>query len=142
MTAGGRGPAVVDTGVFAARLTPSGRLLERAYRPLLEARAVAVSFVTVAELRFGALYAGWGEKRQTHLGYELGRVGIVWPGPELVARYAALRAWCARTGHGLGQKEHEADRWIAATALYLGTPLVAHDRIFARVDGLELLTCV
>lgn len=38
------------------------------------------------------------------------------------------------------QKEHEADRWIAASALWLGLPLVAHDGIFRDVPGLELLT--
>jgi hypothetical protein len=40
----------------------------------------------------------------------------------------------------LGQKEHEADRWVAATALWLQVPLAAHDRIFANVNNLELLT--
>jgi predicted nucleic acid-binding protein len=51
-----------------------------------------------------------------------------------------LRAWCVRAGHGLGQKDHEADRWVAATAIWLGVPLVAHDAIFANVKGLQLLT--
>jgi predicted nucleic acid-binding protein len=54
--------------------------------------------------------------------------------------YASLRTWCVRTGHGLGQKDHEADRWVAATAIWLQVPLVAHDRIFANVKDLELLT--
>jgi predicted nucleic acid-binding protein len=43
-------------------------------------------------------------------------------------------------GHGLAQKDHEADRWIAATTIWLKVPLVAHDAIFKNVDGLELLT--
>ena len=43
-------------------------------------------------------------------------------------------------GHGLGQKEHEADRWVAATAVWLQIPLVAHDAIFTNVKDLELLT--
>jgi hypothetical protein len=42
--------------------------------------------------------------------------------------------------NGLGQKEHEADRWVAATAVWLQIPLVAHDAIFANVKDLELLT--
>jgi predicted nucleic acid-binding protein len=67
-------------------------------------------------------------------------VETVWPGPNLTDVYVALRAWCVRTGHGLGHKEHEADRWIAATALWLGVPLVSHDAIFFAVDRLELLT--
>jgi hypothetical protein len=40
----------------------------------------------------------------------------------------------------LGHKEHEADRWVAATAVWLQVPLVAHDQIFANVKDLELLT--
>jgi hypothetical protein len=52
----------------------------------------------------------------------------------------ALRCWCVRAGHALGQKDHEADRWVAATAMWLGVPVVAHDAIFANVEGLNLLT--
>jgi hypothetical protein len=36
------------------------------------------------------------------------------------------------SGHGLAQKDHEADRWIAATAIWLKVPLVAHDAIFKK----------
>jgi hypothetical protein len=38
MNLGSRGPVVLDTGVFGARLTPSGRLLAALYRPMLEGR--------------------------------------------------------------------------------------------------------
>lgn len=63
------------------------------------------------------------------------------PGPgQLTDAYATLRAWCVNNGHGLGQKEHQADRWVAATAIRLGIPLVAHDGIFTNVKQLELLT--
>lgn len=140
MSSPGRSPVVIDTGVFGARLTPTGRPLEHAYRPLVEGRAVAMSFATAAELRYGALRAGWGEKRRLRLAYELGRAAVAWPGPQLVEVYAELRSWCMSAGHGLGHREHEADRWVAATALYLEIPLVAHDAIFRDVTGLELLT--
>lgn len=133
-------PVVIDTGVFGARLIPSGKPLASGYRLLLESRPAVISFVTVAELRFGARLAGWGAGRLRRLDYELTRAEVVWPGPALTDTYAALRAWCVRNGHGLGQKEHEADRWVAATAIRLAVPLVAHDTIFANVDGLELLT--
>jgi hypothetical protein len=43
-------------------------------------------------------------------------------------------------GHGPGGKDHEADRWVATSAIWLGIALVAHDAIFANVDGLTLLT--
>jgi predicted nucleic acid-binding protein len=110
------------------------------YRPILEGRPAVVAFVTVAELEYGARLAGWGPGRLRRLKYEIARAEIVWPGPNLIDTYASLRAACVRTGHGLGQKEHEADRWVAATAIWLQVPLVAHDRIFANVKDLELLT--
>jgi predicted nucleic acid-binding protein len=37
-----------------------------------------------------------------------------------------------------GQKEHDADRWVAATALRLDIPLVSNDAIFENVPGLHL----
>lgn len=140
MSPGSRGPVVIDTGIFGARLTPSGQLLASRYRPLLEGRPAVISFVTVAELRYGARLAGWGQDRLRRLEYEIGRAEIVWPGPSLADTYAALRTWCVTTGHGLGQKEHEADRWVAATAVWLQVPLVAHDSIFDNVKDVELLT--
>lgn len=36
----------------------------------------------------------------------------------LVEVYTDLRTDCVRQGHALGQKEHEADRWVAATAIW------------------------
>jgi hypothetical protein len=44
MTLGIRAPAVIDTGVFAARLTPSGSLLAARYRPLLAGRPAKVTW--------------------------------------------------------------------------------------------------
>lgn len=66
------------------------------------------------------------------------RVEVVHSGPELVAVYARLRANCEAAGHALGQKEHTADRWIAAVAIRLGIPLVSNDGIFEGAPGLIL----
>jgi tRNA(fMet)-specific endonuclease VapC len=40
----------------------------------------------------------------------------------------------------MAQREHNADRWIAATAIRLGIPLVSNDGIFHDAPGLELET--
>jgi hypothetical protein len=58
---------------------------------------------------------------------------------QLIERCAELRAWASRAGHPLGQKIHEADRWVAAAALVLELELVAGDRVFDRVPGLTVL---
>ena len=107
---------------------------------MIEGRPAVISFITVAELRYGAMLAGWGPGRLTRLDHELARAETVWPGPNLTETYATVRTWCAKAGHGLGGKDHEADRWVAASAIWLGIPLVTHDAIFAKVKGLTLLT--
>lgn len=135
-----RGPVVVDTGVFGATMTPSGKPLASGYQPLLEGRRAVISFVTVAELRFGAAVARWGPRRLSKLDERLIQAPTIWATPDLVGTYARLRAWCVQNGHGLHQKDHEADRWVAATAIHLGVPLVAHDAIFANLAGLHLIT--
>jgi predicted nucleic acid-binding protein len=50
------------------------------------------------------------------------------------------RTHLVRQGRGLGGKDHEADRWVAASAIWLDIPLVAHDAIFTNVKDLTLLT--
>ena len=86
------------------------------------------------------MLAGWGPGRLTRLDHELARAETVWPGLNLTETRATVRTWCAKTGHGLGGKDHEADRWVAASAIWLGIPLVTHDAIFAKVKDLTLLT--
>lgn len=132
-----RGPVVVDTDVYSARLIPNSALALR-YEPLLLGRSEFVSFQTVAELRYGALLRGWGNTRLRRMEAEIARTEIVHSGIDLIRVYAELRVACQRIGHALSQREHDADRWIAATALRLGVPLVSNDRIFKDTPGLIL----
>ena len=137
------GPVVLDTTVCGAVLAPvrSGlSALATQYQPLTAGREAHISFVTEAEMRFGARWARWGEARLVRMEAVLASADVIVPGPELIEAYVRLRHQCVSIGHGLAQKDHEADRWVAATALWMGLPLVAHDRIFIDVAGLELLT--
>ncbi len=136
------GPVVADTGVFGADLLPTKRVLASSYQPFLAGRPVFISFITVAELRYGARRAGWGDPRLRRLDLRIGTAEVVWPGPQLTGVYVDLRDACARKGHGLAQPVHEADRWIAATAVWLRVPLVSHDNIFREAPGLTLLTAL
>jgi predicted nucleic acid-binding protein len=45
-----------------------------------------------------------------------------------------------RNGHGLGHEDHEPDRWVAATAIRLGVPVVVHDAIFSGAKDLLLIS--
>ena len=80
MTHGLRGPVVIDTGVFGAQLTRRTWPLGELYRPLVGGRAAVISFITVAELRFGARLATWGPQRLLRLERELRRAETIWPG--------------------------------------------------------------
>lgn len=131
---------VIDTNVFGAELTRRGAAIAGAYRRQVEGRDLLISFVTVAELRYGARLAGWGERRLQRLEARIGVAEIVGSGNGLVGEYVALRYECTLSGHPLGQKHHEADRWVAATARWLDVPLVAHDAIFRETPGLTVVT--
>lgn len=109
------------------------------YRSLIADRLVVVSFASVTELRYGAIKAGWSELRRRALERDLTRFVIVQPDDKLMAVCAALRAQCEASGHPLGQKVHEADRWIAATALRLEVALVSDDGVFRNVPGLTVI---
>lgn len=128
---------VVDTMVVSV-LVNAGRDPDVAaqYRAVIEGRSVVVSFVTVTEIGFGAIKAGWGDIRRRHLERVLARLVVVQPDDQLMLTSAELRASCFAVGHALGQKVHEADRWIAATAMALGVALISGDALFENVPGL------
>jgi hypothetical protein len=51
-----------------------------------------------------------------------------------------LRIRCHQAGHARGDKLHNGDRWIAATAIRLGMSLASHARIFVNTPGLTVIT--
>ena len=67
------------------------------------------------------------------------RAGVVPAFGEVTDAYVDLRTWCVRDGHGLGAKDHEADRWVAAVAIAAALPLATEDAIF---DGVPFPTRV
>src|ERR1019366_986541 len=95
MSPGSRGPVVVDTGVFAARLTPSGSLLAARYRPVLEGRPAVISFVTVAELGSAPAWLGGGR------GGSDGWITRLHGGQRSCGRGHTLSRHMRRSGHGV-----------------------------------------
>jgi predicted nucleic acid-binding protein len=64
----------------------------------------------------------------------------VQPDDDRMTKCAELRDRWERDGVALGQKIHEPDQWIAATALHLGVDLVSDDSVFENIDGLTVLS--
>ncbi len=130
---------VVDTMVISWLFDDRPNPLGERYRDLIRAKPVLLAFHTVMELRHGALRAGWGELRRRRLERGLAELTVVQPDDEMITACAELRVRCQRIGHALGDKVHDGDRWIAATAIRLGLPLVSHDALFDNAPGLQLI---
>ncbi|MDN5792878.1 MAG: hypothetical protein L0H22_07455 [Brevibacterium aurantiacum] len=96
-----------------------------------------VTFQTPAELLAGALIDSWGGHRVLEL---RGLLDATPTGADqgVVDAYARLRAECRRAGHPLHDKQHNADRWNAASAIAKGLPLFAHDGIYVGAPRLTL----
>jgi predicted nucleic acid-binding protein len=130
---------LVDTNVFTAPMR-SDRPLEAQYAKHVFGKRVAVTPQTVAEARYGALKAGWGQRRLQELARAIGRVTMLPVDVELIEIVATLRNACRLIGHALHQRGHAADRWIAGAAIQWRIPLVAHDTVFIGCPDLTLRT--
>lgn len=130
---------VVDTDALSWALDPRPTSRSARTRGLIAGRTRVVSFVSVVEVRYGGLRAGWGDLRLRRQANSLADLDVVQTDERLLDRCAQVRAWASHAGHPLAQKIHEADRWVATTALALELELVAGDRIFESVPSLDLL---
>jgi hypothetical protein len=130
---------LVDTNVFTARLRERSPLAT-SYAKHLFGQRIAVAPQTVAEARYGALSANWGTARMERLSRLIARARILPVDIDTIEAVARLRNECRQIGHGLHQRGHNADLWIAATAIRWHIPLVAHDAVFDGCPSLELRT--
>lgn len=73
------------------------------------------------------------------LGHHLSVTGTVYVDQPLTDACARLTATLRSQGHALQAKQHTGDRWIAATAIHHGIPLLSGDGIYAGAPGLALL---
>lgn len=133
--------AVVDTDVFSHLyvLRNSADPRVPGWRELLTGRRVLISFQTRTEVLAGALANQWGDRRLADLRAVLDRTPTIRADNEVVDAHATLFAECRRMGHALHDKQHTADRWIAACAMSKGADLLAGDGIYEGAPGLSLL---
>ncbi len=109
--------------------------LGRLYRPLLADSALAISFMTVAELYEGAFRGNWGAVRRRALDHIHHSFIVIPSSPDLCARWGEVR-WMRRR-----QPIAPDDAWIAATAIEYDCPLVTHNvRDFHSIPSLRVIT--
>ena len=92
MTAGNNRAVVIDTMVVSALVNSAHDPTAARYLSLIAGRLILVSFVTVTELRYGALKARWGDLRRRGLERDLARFVFVVPDEALMYACAELRA--------------------------------------------------
>jgi predicted nucleic acid-binding protein len=129
---------IVDTGVFSASLSRRRRPRLEAQIGLMTGHQIFLAAVTVSELRYGALVAGWGEARRSRLDESIQATTVVPISDRFLSTLAELRFACRRAGHPLHDRAHANDLWIAASALHIGAPLLTADSVFSGTPGLTL----
>jgi len=126
---------VVDTDV--ASYIFNWHSLAQQYADALRGSELILSFMTIAELRMGAISAGWGGRRRLLLEQFMQRFELVYADNDLCTVWARIRADARAAGRALSPQ----DAWIAATALALDAPLATNNRRdFDRVPKIRLLS--
>ena len=100
---------------------------------------VFLAAVTVAELRYGALVAGWGETRRERLERSIDSSSVVPVSDTLITTAAELRHSCRVIGHPLHEPIHANDLWGAATAVHIAASLLTADAVFQILDHADEL---
>ena len=125
---------LIDTNIVSYIF--NGHSLAYAYEKRLRGHTLLVAGQTVAEMRFGAFRANWGERRRDSLERLLARYTVVYPNDAICTLWA--RSLSDR--YAAGRPLDESDAWIAATALAFEVPLVTHNR--RDFDFLDKLTLI
>jgi predicted nucleic acid-binding protein len=136
--------ALVDTDVFGAVFVDPDGAIRRglpvdSWRAQLGGIRVLISFQTRAEVLAGLRASNWGEQRRALAIALVDSTPTVPADAAVIESYIALLVDCRRAGHALHAKIHNADRWVAASALAKGLPLKSGDGIYRGAPGLRLL---
>ena len=127
---------VVDTDVASFVFKWHPEFAPR-YVAMVRGAELVVSFMTLAEMRQGALDASWGPRKRDMLETYLSDFSVLHSDGLLSSTWAALRNESTRKGRQMSS----ADAWIAATALVLSAPLVTNNpKDYRHLDGLQLVS--
>ncbi len=112
---------LVDTNMVLYVM--KGDSLGKAYARHLQGKLLAISFITVGEMCYGAEKRGWGQKRRSHLENALRNFVVVPYDHEIAKQYGVIVAERERKGRPISF----SDAWIAASAVKHGVALVNHN---------------
>jgi len=113
---------VVDTDVASYLFNWHSQAKD--YANALRGSELVLSFMSVAELRMGAISAGWGARRRLLLEQFMGGFELSYADNDLCTVWARIRADARAAGRPMSPQ----DAWIAATALALDAPLATNNR--------------
>jgi tRNA(fMet)-specific endonuclease VapC len=127
---------VVDTDVasFVFKWHPK---FAPPYVDVLRGCELVISFMTMAEMRQGALDANWGPRKCALLEAYLADFSVLHSDSLLCSTWAAVRNESTQKGRFISP----SDAWIAATALALSAPLVTNNpKDYRHLDSLHVLS--
>ena len=126
---------ILDTCIISYLM--KGGPLAEAYAPHLNGQLLAISFVTVGEMYFGAENKNWGENKRKMLETTLRNFVVIPYDHEIARSYGRLVAERKRNGKPIFPN----DAWIAACAVRHGVPIATHNaKDFNGISGLKIIT--
>jgi len=126
---------ILDTNIVSYLM--KGGPLAEAYAPHVQGKLLAIAFITVGEMYFGAENKNWGEKKRKELETTLRNFVVIPYDHEIARCYGCLMAERKRNGQLIAPN----DAWIAACAARHAVPLVTHNaKDFSGITSLEVIT--
>lgn len=126
---------ILDTNIVSYLMR--GGPLAEAYAPHVQGKLLAIAFITVGEMYFGAENKNWGEKKRKELETTLRNFVVIPYDHEIARCYGHLMAERKRNGQPIAPN----DAWIAACATRHAVPLVTHNaKDFKGITSLEVIT--
>jgi predicted nucleic acid-binding protein len=126
---------IVDTNILSYLMR--GGELAKLYAPHLRGKLLAISFITVGEMYYGAEKGHWGEQKRKQLETTLRNFVVVPYDHEIAKCYGRLVAERERRGSPISC----ADAWIAACAICHAVPIVTHNADdFKDIANLHVIT--
>jgi len=132
---------IVDTNVWSILYGPR-RVADEERNPLraaLQGRAIVIAVQVRAEVLAGLEHVNYSPQKRQRTIDRLQQTPVIPVDESVVWAFARLYAAARRIGHAIAQRPHVGDRWIAASAIAIGAPLLSLDRIFRNAPALTLL---